>query len=466
MSKTAGQVARELEVLAEKMPERVEQAAGRAMLDFDARNKKNMQGYGWKRPRTTGDYMQSWSLQTRKRGAVTEASASTNSPYGPRLEFGFFGTDRLGRVYCVDMETEAMTPQGWMTATELQAMDKPVVLTLNPDTWQSEWQPADVNVFSDGPYEVTSIEGRSCSSATTADHRWLVERYYARGKKWIREWRTTETMPANVRVPIAAKRADSPLHSVHDNDLVELVGWFWTEGNFEWSKRNPERPISMGITQSPSANPENCERIRSLLTRIFGPPAKFLEGGHWHERLGASRSINFRIDKVGVWLVRNAVETRTKAMKPEFLMDLTQSQLDLLIDISMMADGCVTNDGVARLSQACENRIRSWEMAVVLAGRAMTTHTNGRMWSTTLLRSNYSSAFDSALRRDRSGPSDPRVVDVDKGWCPTTQNGTWLARRNGTVYFTGNTQPPHPHAQPAWKHVGDDFRKHLGPLAS
>lgn len=25
-------------------------------------------------------------------------------------------------------------------------------------------------------------------------------------------------------------------------------------------------------------------------------------------------------------------------------------------------------------------------------------------------------------------------------WCPTTTNGTWLARRNGTVYFTGNSQ--------------------------
>lgn len=24
-------------------------------------------------------------------------------------------------------------------------------------------------------------------------------------------------------------------------------------------------------------------------------------------------------------------------------------------------------------------------------------------------------------------------------WCPTTPNQTWLARRNGTVYFTGNS---------------------------
>ena len=31
------------------------------------------------------------------------------------------------------------------------------------------------------------------------------------------------------------------------------------------------------------------------------------------------------------------------------------------------------------------------------------------------------------------------VSYTGKVWCPTTPNGTWLARRNGKVYFTGNS---------------------------
>jgi hypothetical protein len=34
------------------------------------------------------------------------------------------------------------------------------------------------------------------------------------------------------------------------------------------------------------------------------------------------------------------------------------------------------------------------------------------------------------------------VVDYDGGpiWCPTTENGSWLARREGSVYFSGNSE--------------------------
>lgn len=40
-------------------------------------------------------------------------------------------------------------------------------------------------------------------------------------------------------------------------------------------------------------------------------------------------------------------------------------------------------------------------------------------------------------------------------WCPTTPNGTWLARRKGTVFYTGNS---------AWAVSEDAIKSHLGPL--
>jgi hypothetical protein len=42
-------------------------------------------------------------------------------------------------------------------------------------------------------------------------------------------------------------------------------------------------------------------------------------------------------------------------------------------------------------------------------------------------------------------------------WCPTTGNGTWLARRNGTVFYTGNS---------AWQLSDDAIRTQIVPVLS
>jgi hypothetical protein len=47
----------------------------------------------------TGNYRRSWTSQTRKSAAGTQAVCGTNAPQGRRLEYGFNGADSLGRVY-------------------------------------------------------------------------------------------------------------------------------------------------------------------------------------------------------------------------------------------------------------------------------------------------------------------------------------------------------------------------------
>lgn len=47
----------------------------------------------------TGRYRASWRVVMHAAGAEAAATAGTEEPYGRRLEFGFAGTDSLGRVY-------------------------------------------------------------------------------------------------------------------------------------------------------------------------------------------------------------------------------------------------------------------------------------------------------------------------------------------------------------------------------
>lgn len=47
----------------------------------------------------TGDYRRSWTTEVTLDAHGASAIVGTNKPQGPRLEYGFAGTDSLGRHY-------------------------------------------------------------------------------------------------------------------------------------------------------------------------------------------------------------------------------------------------------------------------------------------------------------------------------------------------------------------------------
>lgn len=47
----------------------------------------------------TGDYRRSWNTRFRGAGGIASATVGTNKPQARRLEYGFSGPDRIGRVY-------------------------------------------------------------------------------------------------------------------------------------------------------------------------------------------------------------------------------------------------------------------------------------------------------------------------------------------------------------------------------
>ncbi|BCK74007.1 hypothetical protein Srufu_079600 (plasmid) [Streptomyces libani subsp. rufus] len=47
----------------------------------------------------TGQYRNSWQIETRRLPHGAQCTIGTMEPYGRRLEFGFVGADSLGRVY-------------------------------------------------------------------------------------------------------------------------------------------------------------------------------------------------------------------------------------------------------------------------------------------------------------------------------------------------------------------------------
>jgi hypothetical protein len=137
-------------------------------------------------------------------------------------------------------------------------------------------------------------------------------------------------------------------------------------------------------------------------------------------------------------------------VRPEFVANLTAAQLRLFVETSIDADGSrswSTRKGTRTLgtviSQREAGRLDAFEMACALLGVATskTYRTDINMWVVQVKKRTYTMPVHTA----KSGGTISIEKKIHDGmvWCPTTPSGTWLARRRGTVYFTGNSDRPY-----------------------
>lgn len=393
-------------------------------------------------------------------------------------------------IRCVDTETEIMTTRGWLRWDEVEVGDE--ALGINPDTGNSEWQAIE-EVFH-SPYEggVMRLTTKVHDSITTPNHRWLVRNFSGDF-----EWRTTETLSRYSQIPLCAPHmnTNAPIYS---NDFVELAAWYFTEGTAEHRLRSMD--WGGNITQSETANPENVSRIRELFYRLYGEQGDLPRGKYipqetvdeairlhanglsapkvakklgiseasvrrwshgercrpkhfkWSEKVqGQQGGKCFQFTQEVARPLREVVCGPDKIPSIEFLNRLTQSQLELFIEVSILGDGS-EDRGSLSIKQASLDRIKAFEYACVLAGHPIHTKVVRNGWETTLLRWDHSTPVHAMRSREGVGkgtpvgrPSghQPNHVPIepydDIVWCPRVEHGNWLARRNGSVFFTGNT---------------------------
>jgi len=347
--------------------------------------------------------------------------------------------------YCVDEETEILTVNGWRRYDELHSGD--VVRTLNHETGMAEWQPVEsVHVFPAERRQLLSMKTRDHSSLTTLNHRWPVESYRHRRGEFVRNWKTSETLAASDRIIKAAPSADTPVEQKWSDDLVELVAWLYTEGTVTAHGQ-------VKLCQSHQVNADLCDRIESALRRLFGEPSDSLAYGN---RTDKPRWRTWTEDRNKRWSLNRAASDLLLATCPEkvpafwWLRELTSAQLELFIRVSQLADGDGTRDEVRtpRMGQKDPRRADAYQFALILAGYASSVHRRKTNESVVSMHAGTRSCPIVAARlgAQRGGTqASVEVVDHDGiVWCPKTPNMTWLARRNGSVYFTGNTHTMSP----------------------
>lgn len=335
---------------------------------------------------------------------------------------------------CADEATEIFTSQGWKRHSDLAVGD--TVLTLNESTGLSEWDTVlRVNRY-EGEHLVTHMEGRSHSSVTTQDHRWLANRAYARKSGGTLGWRwtTTDKLTQDDRIPTAVPCSSLPTEPKYTDSFVELVAWLWTEGSFNNN--------ALSIHQSHKANPQNVARIRAALTALEPSPVRGIVG-YWSESIRPSQP-----DITTFGLSRNLSDvffmsalSQHKIVRPEFICSLTYSQLRLFIDVSILGDGHRRGNNTAMVGQKRQEQLEALQMACCLVGINTTLKPQrtprGDYYYLYINSSMFVNPGMAARHKDGKFLKETKPLN-GLVWCPTTGNGTWLARRNGTVYYTGN----------------------------
>ncbi|MBQ1083098.1 N-acetylmuramoyl-L-alanine amidase [Nocardiopsis sp. B62] len=379
--------------------------------------------------------------------------------------------------YCADEETQILTEDGWRTFRDLRAGD--VVLTLDHTTGTSQWQPVQaVNVFPATERTLVRMEGRAHSSLTTPQHRWPVERSHRRtgterqraaDGTWAatghaertqqsreRVWATTESLTHWDGIPLSAPCDSLPDEPKWDDSLVEVIGWFWTEGHVEPPGRGREPDTGVVIHQPREEDARNVARIRACLGDLFGPACdRFPRTGSDSDGVPRWREVpnqdlvefHLSVDAGRILLEQAPDRVPTHA----FLCSLTRTQLERFVEVSLLAEGHDNGTDDARaLGQRNRAAAEAFQFAAILAGHATSLtrvppadSTGHAMWRVELHRRTHFSPKAAASREAAFSISEETYGG--HVWCPTTPNGTWLARRRGTVYYTGNSFMACPH---------------------
>lgn len=326
------------------------------------------------------------------------------------------GAPFVSCYYCVDEETELLSRRGWLRHNEAKEGD--FIWTLKDG--RGEW--AEVEEVFAAPYEGPMIRmtGRSMSALVTPNHRWLVHR----NGRWY--WRETTELAGDDRLPLTADPVEaSPIYS---DAFVELLGWVVTDGTYP-------KDGSVVIYQSEKANSTKCRRIEACLSLL----------GEYKLSRGSNGINRYRI--VGEIAAAVRAVAPMKYLEIPWLADLTPAQRRLLLEVVILGDGTIaaTRGGKYQhrsIGTASEMEAAGYQALVALAGltsrrhkRTLDSDFNGYQFTVEM---NYVQVKNS--RNTKPGNLTFKEVPYEGiVWCPRTANGTFLARRDGHTYFTGNT---------------------------
>jgi DNA modification methylase len=317
---------------------------------------------------------------------------------------------------CVDSETECLTLDGWVRHDELKTGD--TILSYDIESHLTKW--AECKVVS--RYNVVNqmmvgVKHRSLDMLLTPNHRCVVSR-----RSGVRTIRTADKLSSSDNVLIAAPLSEeASTDGLLNNSWAELIGWYLAEGYQCKGSSNVE------IYQ----NEPKAKRIRYLLTDI---QADWNEACYHRLYRGRETSnVCFRINGFIAFRLR---ELCPEKQFPSGYLQWAKGQRRALINGLIAGDGHDRLDGRRFFCQKNKQRIDAFQALAVTLGYGAVLSPRAGGTAAVYLTNRNTRTIHTSKRSLLFQTSYTGIV-----WCPNTEYGTFIARRNGKVFITGNTFP-------------------------
>lgn len=335
-------------------------------------------------------------------------------------------------VNCVDEETEILSERGWIQHTDLVVGDR--VLTKNIETGILEWQPVlEKFVYPDYEGDVYHMNHKSFSAVCTPNHRWIVFNKHSKED----EFRTTEDLSVwgDYRIHRTGIYEQNPENIVWTDDEVRLLGWLLTDGGYK------DRCRTISLYQS---KPNNIQPIMDLLDRMGF--------SYRHTIRDTSDNPLANHTDMHIWSICNEYCDRVRkyapnrGLTPELVLSLTTEQRELLLETMLLGDGThdkkmsPNDQGKRSCVFKNEDAADNFQFLLTLLGyssnkfftKYRTVKKNGSLgfWKVNIHRRDKTQVVGSQIEVR----NEKRLM-----WCPNVKNGSFMARRRGQVYCTGNS---------------------------
>lgn len=343
---------------------------------------------------------------------------------------------------CVDFETEILTKSGWKRYDQVSEGDEILSYSLKSHEITDDVVQA-VHVYNE-PTEVVRFESPTFSAASTMEHRWVVGEYDE-----IPRIKQTKNIFNN-------NWPDYPIIRVANNsfeddrqftdDQLKIIGWIMTDGSIE------KKQYSIHIYQSVRRN-KNKEVYEDIMHTLVSAGVHFTDScrrDYYHE-------IYLKKNDFTDWVHKNLSD---RVMTFDFISRLSQRQAEIVMRAMLQGNGSgVDGKGYGkrneRITLCCKDaagrdafqylcfRAGYATNASVIDNSEVDYPSNHKLYASMdnipVSNGTYYDICVLRIRRAQIYPHHKSLDSVSGVWCITSREGTWIARRDGKVYITGNS---------------------------
>ena len=317
-------------------------------------------------------------------------------------------------VNCVDVYTEILTTSGWKSYNQVQAGDSIYAYDVFTKKLVKSTV-KQVHIYDSDTYSVVCMDHALVNSVSTLDHRWVVD---VDGNNHILTSKDLSLATSDCEYKLrCTDNYDSPYNALFTKEELLLIALIVNYGEYNCTRNEITITLNNTHTESKDLYMKLCDifsmhNISYTVQMLDDRFVIYLHHGQFVDKLFENlpkRKITF-----------------------DFISTLSQLQCGYLVNF-LCDNWKVDLDYNLRFVTEDDTLIDEFQALCLLSGYTTSfdvDHVYVPRYTINVYRDTTVNLTDIEITKKYT----------DKVWCVTTEHDTWIARREGTCYITGNSR--------------------------